>query len=92
MIIINVFIFSEIDPRLKGLIVVRNPDWVQSTGENLSILVKQVCTVRSHQNWRVRLGLIECAEHLLLHCTLCVYFYLIIIVLIISVFIIILQL
>ena len=64
------FIPEEIDPRLKGLVVMRNSDWASSTGENLSILVKQVGSVRSHSNWRVRLGLIECAEHLLLHCTM----------------------
>ena len=52
-----------------GLVVTRDTKWLTTTSGNLCILVKQVGTVRGHCNWRVRLGLVECAEHLLLHCT-----------------------
>ena len=63
------FLYTEnVDPRLKGLIVSRDSKWVDETSGNLYILVKQVSTVRSHTSWRVRLGLVECAEHLLMHC------------------------
>ena len=57
------------DPRLQGLVVARDDRWITTTGSNLAILAKQLASVRSHTNWRVRLGLVECAEHLLLHCT-----------------------
>ncbi|XP_060595560.1 TELO2-interacting protein 1 homolog [Ruditapes philippinarum] len=60
---------KDLDERLAGLVVTRDENWVKTTSGNLFILVKQVATVRSHCNWRVRLGLVECAEHLLLHCS-----------------------
>ncbi|XP_052284808.1 TELO2-interacting protein 1 homolog [Dreissena polymorpha] len=59
---------KQLDERLAGLVVTRDNGWLASTSDNLCILVKQVTNVRSHCNWRVRLGLVECAEHLLLHC------------------------
>ncbi|KAL3861032.1 hypothetical protein ACJMK2_007123 [Sinanodonta woodiana] len=60
---------EPVDEKLKGLIVERNSRWLSDTGSKLSVLVKQVGSVRGHSNWRVRYGLVECAEHLLLHCT-----------------------
>ncbi|KAL4220850.1 TEL2-interacting protein 1 [Mactra antiquata] len=60
---------KDLDQRLAGLVVTRDDKWVATNNRNLAILVKGVSTVRSHCNWRVRLGLVECAEHLLLHCT-----------------------
>ncbi|WAR14791.1 TTI1-like protein [Mya arenaria] len=59
---------KDLDDRLAGLIVTRDSTWLSTTSSNLCVLVKQVTNVRAHCNWRVRLGLVECAEHLLLHC------------------------
>ncbi|KAJ8320216.1 hypothetical protein KUTeg_001803 [Tegillarca granosa] len=56
------------DERLQKLIIKRNEQWIQNTDEKMSILMKQLVSLRSHSSWKVRLSLIEMAGVMLQHC------------------------
>ncbi|XP_023240279.1 TELO2-interacting protein 1 homolog [Centruroides sculpturatus] len=47
----------------------RNEDWIKTTAENLSVLIKQIVSLVCHSHWKVRLALAEFSESLLLQCT-----------------------
>ncbi|XP_069550039.1 TELO2-interacting protein 1 homolog [Brachyistius frenatus] len=55
--------------RITQLVVHRSPDWVKNTAGKLSILLKKIISCTSaHQHWRVRLEMVELADHLLARC------------------------
>nr|XP_022346187.1 TELO2-interacting protein 1 homolog [Crassostrea virginica] len=58
-----------IDEKLKTLASKRDSIWVEMTGKKINILVKQICKVKGHSNWKVRLALAESAGSLLQGCT-----------------------
>ncbi|KAG7251970.1 hypothetical protein CRUP_002767, partial [Coryphaenoides rupestris] len=55
--------------RAKELVVLRSPAWAKATAERLGGLLKRLisCTA-AHRHWRVRLELVELADHLLGRC------------------------
>ncbi|XP_034552232.1 TELO2-interacting protein 1 homolog isoform X2 [Notolabrus celidotus] len=55
--------------RIGQLVVQRTPDWAKSTAGKLCVLLQKIisCT-SSHQHWRVRLVMVELADHLLDRC------------------------
>ncbi|XP_062060169.1 TELO2-interacting protein 1 homolog [Lepus europaeus] len=56
--------------RVAELMVHREADWVKSTGEKLTILIKKIIEcVSAHPHWKVRLELAELVEALLLKCS-----------------------
>ncbi|XP_024148210.1 TELO2-interacting protein 1 homolog isoform X2 [Oryzias melastigma] len=56
--------------RIGQLLVQRTPDWVKSTAEKLSVLLKRIISCTSaHLHWRVRLELVQLADHLLASCS-----------------------
>ncbi|XP_056241832.1 TELO2-interacting protein 1 homolog [Seriola aureovittata] len=56
--------------RIAQLVVHRTPDWVKSTVGRLSELLKKIVSWTSaHQHWRVRLQMVELADHLLARCS-----------------------
>ncbi|XP_023130877.2 TELO2-interacting protein 1 homolog isoform X1 [Amphiprion ocellaris] len=56
--------------RIGQLIVHRTPDWVKSTATKLSVLLKKIISCTSaHRHWRVRLEMVELADHLLARCS-----------------------
>lgn len=56
--------------RISQLVIHRAPDWVKSTAGRLSELLKKIISCTSaHQHWRVRLQLVELADHLLARCS-----------------------
>ncbi|XP_061528376.1 TELO2-interacting protein 1 homolog [Phycodurus eques] len=59
------------DPgKIGQLMVCRTQDWVKNTSEKLRMLLKKiVSSTAAHQHWRVRLELLELAEHLLDTCS-----------------------
>ncbi|KAK6177026.1 hypothetical protein SNE40_015216 [Patella caerulea] len=59
---------NEVDEKIRGLMIKRNKDWLTSTSSKLLILIKQITTVKTHSNWRVRLALVEWADLLLKKC------------------------
>ncbi|XP_047227855.1 TELO2-interacting protein 1 homolog [Girardinichthys multiradiatus] len=55
--------------RIRQLVVQRTPDWVKGTVEKLCVLLKRIISCTSaHQHWRVRLEMVELADHLLATC------------------------
>ncbi|XP_037351181.1 TELO2-interacting protein 1 homolog isoform X2 [Talpa occidentalis] len=59
-----------VEQRVAELMVHREADWVKSTGDKLTILIKKIIEcVSVHPHWRVRLELIELVETLLLKCS-----------------------
>ncbi|XP_041375233.1 TELO2-interacting protein 1 homolog [Gigantopelta aegis] len=60
---------DAVDERIKGLVVERTEEWVKSTTSKLVILVKQIATLKTHSNWRVRMALVKWAEMLLKSCS-----------------------
>lgn len=56
--------------RIGQLVVHRTPDWVKSTAGKLSVLLKKIVSCTSaHLHWRVRLEMVELADHLLAKCS-----------------------
>ncbi|KAF7663644.1 hypothetical protein LDENG_00204990 [Lucifuga dentata] len=56
--------------RIGQLVVHRTPDWVKSTSGKLCVLLKKIISCTSaHQHWRVRLEMVELADHLLARCS-----------------------
>ncbi|XP_058500147.1 TELO2-interacting protein 1 homolog [Solea solea] len=56
--------------RIAQLMVPRTQDWVKSTVGKLSVLLKKIISCTSaHRHWRVRLELVELADHLLARCS-----------------------
>ncbi|XP_061657063.1 TELO2-interacting protein 1 homolog isoform X3 [Syngnathoides biaculeatus] len=56
--------------KIGQLIVCRTQDWVKNTSEKLCTLLKKIISsTAAHQHWRVRLELLELAEHLLDTCS-----------------------
>lgn len=56
--------------KIAQLVVHRTQDWVKSTAGKLSVLLKKIVSCTSaHQHWRVRLELVELADHLLDRCS-----------------------
>lgn len=65
-----VLIFTgTVDDKIKKLAIKRDSTWVEMTGKKLNVLVKQICSVRGHSNWKVRLALAESAGSLIQGCT-----------------------
>lgn len=60
---------GTVEDKIKKLAIKRDSTWVEMTGEKLNVLVKQICSVRGHSNWKVRLALAESAGSLLQGCT-----------------------
>uniref|UniRef100_A0A5F9DRP6 TELO2-interacting protein 1 homolog n=1 Tax=Oryctolagus cuniculus TaxID=9986 RepID=A0A5F9DRP6_RABIT len=59
-----------VEHRVAELMVHREADWVKSTGEKLTILIKKIIEcVSAHPHWKVRLELAELVEALLLKCS-----------------------
>ncbi|CAL8324810.1 unnamed protein product [Merluccius merluccius] len=56
--------------RVGELVVLRSPDWVRGTSGRLGVLLKRLisCTA-AHRHWRVRLEMVELADHLLARCS-----------------------
>ncbi|XP_041860609.1 TELO2-interacting protein 1 homolog [Melanotaenia boesemani] len=56
--------------RVGQLVVQRTPDWVKNTAGKLSVLMKKIISCTSaHLHWKVRLGMVELADHLLTRCS-----------------------
>uniref|UniRef100_A0A3Q1EZE3 TELO2 interacting protein 1 n=1 Tax=Acanthochromis polyacanthus TaxID=80966 RepID=A0A3Q1EZE3_9TELE len=56
--------------RIGQLMVHRTPDWVKGTATKLSVLLKKIISCTSaHRHWRVRLEMVELADHLLARCS-----------------------
>uniref|UniRef100_A0A3P9D3P8 TELO2 interacting protein 1 n=1 Tax=Maylandia zebra TaxID=106582 RepID=A0A3P9D3P8_9CICH len=56
--------------RIGQLIVLRTPEWVKNTAGKLSVLLKKIISCTSaHQHWRVRVAMVELADHLLAKCS-----------------------
>uniref|UniRef100_A0A3Q2P8W6 TELO2-interacting protein 1 homolog n=1 Tax=Fundulus heteroclitus TaxID=8078 RepID=A0A3Q2P8W6_FUNHE len=56
--------------RIRQLLVQRTPDWVKATAGKLCALLKRIISCTSaHQHWRVRLEMVELADHLLATCS-----------------------
>uniref|UniRef100_A0A3Q3LS61 TELO2-interacting protein 1 homolog n=1 Tax=Mastacembelus armatus TaxID=205130 RepID=A0A3Q3LS61_9TELE len=56
--------------KIAQLLVHRTPDWVKSTAGKLFVLLKKIISCTSaHQHWRVRMELVELADHLLARCS-----------------------
>lgn len=60
---------GSVDDRIKNLAIKRDSTWVEMTGKKLNVLVKQICKIRGHSNWKVRMALAESAGSLLQGCT-----------------------
>ncbi|KAM6924925.1 TELO2-interacting protein 1 homolog [Xenentodon cancila] len=55
--------------RIGQLVVQRTAEWVKKTAGKLSVLLKKIISCTSaHLHWRVRLELVELADHLLARC------------------------
>ncbi|XP_061913778.1 TELO2-interacting protein 1 homolog isoform X2 [Entelurus aequoreus] len=55
--------------KLEQLMVHRTLDWVKKTSERLCVLLKRIISSTvAHQHWRVRLEVLELADHLLDRC------------------------
>ncbi|XP_076015467.1 TELO2-interacting protein 1 homolog [Genypterus blacodes] len=56
--------------RIGQLVVRRTQDWMKSTSGKLAVLLKKIisCTA-AHRHWRVRLEMVELADHLLARCS-----------------------
>ncbi|XP_028309921.1 TELO2-interacting protein 1 homolog [Gouania willdenowi] len=55
---------------IRHILVFRTPEWVKSTAGKLCVLLKKIISCTSaHQHWRVRLELVELADHLLAGCS-----------------------
>ncbi|XP_061745264.1 TELO2-interacting protein 1 homolog isoform X2 [Nerophis ophidion] len=55
--------------KLEQLMVHRTQDWVKKTSERLCVLLKKIISSTvAHQHWRVRLEVLELADHLLDRC------------------------
>uniref|UniRef100_A0A3Q3IV36 TELO2 interacting protein 1 n=1 Tax=Monopterus albus TaxID=43700 RepID=A0A3Q3IV36_MONAL len=56
--------------RIAQLVVHRTQDWVKNTVGKLSVLLRKIISCTSaHQHWRVRLEMVELADHLLARCS-----------------------
>ncbi|XP_068606861.1 TELO2-interacting protein 1 homolog [Brachionichthys hirsutus] len=56
--------------RIGELMVLRTRDWIDSTVGRLSVLLKKIISCTSaHRHWRVRLEMLELADHLLVRCS-----------------------
>ncbi|XP_030588616.1 TELO2-interacting protein 1 homolog isoform X2 [Archocentrus centrarchus] len=56
--------------RIGQLVVHRTPEWVKNTAGKLSVLLKKIISCTSaHQHWRVRLEMVELADHLQARCS-----------------------
>ncbi|XP_048249152.1 TELO2-interacting protein 1 homolog isoform X1 [Haliotis rufescens] len=60
---------DDLDERLRGLVVRRLPEWVKVTASKMLVLVRQMASLTSHPNWRVRNALVDWADRLLHRCT-----------------------
>ncbi|XP_058535536.1 TELO2-interacting protein 1 homolog isoform X1 [Ochotona princeps] len=58
-----------VEGRVAELMVHREADWVKSTGDKLTILIKKIIEcVSAHPHWKVRLRLVDLVEALLSRC------------------------
>ncbi|XP_062314649.1 TELO2-interacting protein 1 homolog [Osmerus eperlanus] len=56
--------------RVGELMVQRTEDWVRGTSGRLALLLRKIISCCSaHQHWRVRLELVDMADHLLANCS-----------------------
>ncbi|XP_029011751.1 TELO2-interacting protein 1 homolog [Betta splendens] len=56
--------------KIAQLMVRRTQDWVKSTAGKLAVLLNKIISCTSaHQHWRVRLEMVELADHLLARCS-----------------------
>lgn len=56
--------------RIAQLVVHRTKDWVKSTAGKLAVLLNKIISCTSaHKHWRVRLEMVELADHLLARCS-----------------------
>lgn len=56
--------------RIGQLVIQRTPDWAKGTAGKLCVLLKRIISCTSaHQHWRVRLEMVELADHLLATCS-----------------------
>jgi len=53
----------------ENLMVRRTDDWVESVAEKMRLLTEKIVKVSNDANWRVRLAMVELAEHVLINCT-----------------------
>ncbi|XP_062590440.1 TELO2-interacting protein 1 homolog [Saccostrea cucullata] len=60
---------EPVDDKIRKLAIKRDSTWVEITGNKINLLVKQICKVRGHSNWKVRMALAESAGSLLQGCT-----------------------
>ena len=60
----------------ENLMVKRTQDWVESVAEKMKLLTEKIVKVSNDANWRVRLAMVELAEHILMNCTkyVCCYY------------------
>lgn len=59
-----------VEHRVAELMVHRTADWVKSTGDKLTVLIKKIIEcVSVHPHWKVRLELVELVETLLFKCS-----------------------
>uniref|UniRef100_A0A3B5BAD0 TELO2 interacting protein 1 n=1 Tax=Stegastes partitus TaxID=144197 RepID=A0A3B5BAD0_9TELE len=62
--------YCYIQLKIGQLMVHRTPDWLKSTAGKLSVLLKKIISCTSaHRHWRVRLELVQLADHLLARCS-----------------------
>lgn len=66
---LTLIFIGTVEDKIKKLAIKRDSTWVEMTGKKLNVLVKQICSVRGHSNWKVRLALAESAGSLLQGCT-----------------------
>lgn len=56
--------------RIGQLVVRRTAEWVKNTSGKLSVLLKKIISCTSaHLHWRVRLEMVELADHLMARCS-----------------------
>ncbi|ESO83680.1 hypothetical protein LOTGIDRAFT_169160 [Lottia gigantea] len=65
---ITVKTHSRVNEKIKELMIKRNIEWFESTTSKLVILLKELVTIRTNSNWRVRMALVESADLLLKKC------------------------
>ncbi|XP_027277054.1 TELO2-interacting protein 1 homolog [Cricetulus griseus] len=59
-----------VEHRVAALMIHRETDWVKSTGDKLTILIKKIIEcVSVHPHWKARLEVVELVEVLLLKCS-----------------------
>nr|XP_039265003.1 TELO2-interacting protein 1 homolog [Styela clava] len=60
---------SDINPRLKSLIVTRNDKWVSMVTKNLEPIINNACSASNSEEWSLRLNCVKFCKSILLHCS-----------------------